>query len=142
MRIVGDGYNCQVGVFGALSAGSLVNVVQARSYQPGKAVTKIDHAQAIVKYVTEKLKTAVPWVGFDAFYGRDAALLANLVKSWQEFVADVPDTHHVWLKPFQMRVPRSTGVRGRKPIYAKSTEQSVSLRKYIRSLGRKDWRTL
>jgi SRSO17 transposase len=134
--------NCQVGVFGALSAGSLVNLVQARLYQPGKAVTKIDHAQAIIKYVTEKLKIAVQWVSFDAFYGRDAALLANLVKSRQEFVADVPDTHQVWLKPFQMRVPRSTGGRGRKPIHAKPTEPSVPLRKYIRSLGRKDWRTI
>jgi len=134
--------NCQVGVFGALSAGSLVNLVQARLYQPGKAVTKIDHAQAIIKYVTEKLKIAVQWVSFDAFYGRDAALLANLVKSGQEFVADVPDTHQVWLKPFQMRVPRSTGGRGRKPIHAKPTEPSVPLRKYIRSLGRKDWRTI
>jgi len=134
--------NCQVGVFGALSAGSLVNLVQARLYQPGKAVTKIDHAQAIIKYVKEKLKIAVQWVSFDAFYGRDAALLANLVKSGQEFVADVPDTHQVWLKPFQMRVPRSTGGRGRKPIHAKPTEPSVPLRKYIRSLGRKDWRTI
>jgi SRSO17 transposase len=134
--------NCQVGVFGALSAGSLVNLVQARLYQPGKAVTKIDHAQAIIKYVTEKLKIAVQWVSFDAFYGRDAALLANLVKSRQEFVADVPDTHQVWLKPFQMRVPGSTGGRGRKPIHAKPTEPSVPLRKYIRSLGRKDWRTI
>ena len=134
--------NCQVGGFGALSAGSLVNLVQARLYQPGKAVTKIDHAQAIIKYVTEKLKIAVQWVSFDAFYGRDAALLANLVKSRQEFVADVPDTHQVWLKPFQMRVPRRPGGRGRKPIHAKPTEPSVPLRKYIRSLGRKDWRTI
>jgi SRSO17 transposase len=134
--------NCQVGVFGALSAGSLVNLVQAKLYQPGKGVSKIDHAQAIIKHVTEKLKIAVQWVSFDAFYGRDAALLANLVKSRQEFVADVPDTHQVWLKPFQMRVPKRTGSRGREPIHAKPTEPSVSLRKYIRSLGRKDWRTI
>jgi len=134
--------NCQVGVFGALSAGSLVNLVQAKLYQPGKGVSKIDHAQAIIKYVTEKLKIAVQWVSFDAFYGRDAALLANLVKNRQEFVADVPDTHQVWLKPFQMRVPKRTGSRGREPIHAKPTEPSVSLRKYIRSLGRKDWRTI
>ena len=40
--------NCQVGVFGALSAGSLVNLVQARLYQPAKGVSKIDHAQTII----------------------------------------------------------------------------------------------
>ena len=84
----------------------------------------------------------VQWVCFDAFYGRDAALLANLVKGRLEFVADVPDTHQLWLKPFQMRVPKRTGSRGREPIHAKPTEPSVSLRKYIRSLGKKDWRTI
>jgi SRSO17 transposase len=134
--------NCQVGVFGALSAGSLVNLVQARLYQPAKGISKIDHAQGIIKHVTDDLKIPVQWICFDAFYGRDVALLANLVKSRQEFVADVPDTHQVWLKPFQMRVPRSTGGRGRKPIHAKPTESPVPLRKYIRSLGRKDWRTI
>jgi SRSO17 transposase len=134
--------NCQVGVFGALSAGSLVNLVQARLYQPGRAVSKIDQAQAIIKHVAEGLKIAVQWVSFDAFYGRDAALLATLVKGRRDFVADVPDTHQVWLKPFQMRVPKKTGSRGRAPIHAQPTEPSVSLREYSRSLRRKDWRTI
>ena len=134
--------NCQVGVFGALSAGSLVNLVQAKLYQPGKAVSKIDHAQAIIKHVTEDLKIAIQWVCFDAFYGRDTALLASLVKVQNEFVADVPDTHQVWLKPFQMRVPKKTGGRGREPIHARPTEPSVSLREYGRSLRRKDWRII
>jgi SRSO17 transposase len=134
--------NCQVGVFGALSAGALVNLVQAKLYHPGKAVSKIDHAQSIIKHVKEDLKIAVQWVCFDAFYGKDAALLASLVKDRMEFVADVPDTHKIWLKPFQMRVPKRTGSRGRQPIHARPTEPSVSLREYGRSLGRKDWRTV
>ena len=62
------------------------------------------------------MKIAVQWIGFDAFYVRDMALLANLVRRQQEFVADVPDTHLVWLKPFQMRVPEKTGRPGRKAI--------------------------
>ncbi len=134
--------NCQVGVFGALSAGSLVNLVQAKLYQPGKAVSKIDHARAIIDHVTQERKIAVRWVSFDAFYGRDAALLASLVKGRREFVADVPDTHQVWLTPFQMRVPEKMGSRGRAPIHARPTQASVSLREYGRSLGRKDWRTI
>jgi hypothetical protein len=72
-----------------------------------KGISKIDHAQGIIKHVTDDLKIPVHWICFDAFYGRDVALPANLVKSRQEFVADV-----------------------------------VPLRKYIRSLGRKDWRTI
>ena len=44
--------NCQIGVFGALSAGALVNLVQAKLYYPGQTVSKIDHAQAIFSLVT------------------------------------------------------------------------------------------
>jgi SRSO17 transposase len=134
--------NCQVGVFGALSAGSLVNLVQTKLYYPGQAVSKIDHAQAIISHIRQQLNIPVQWIGFDAFYGRDTALLATLVKMGQEFVADVPDSHQVWLKPFQMRVPKNTGRPGRKAIHAKPTEQSVSLWKYGRSLSKKDWRTI
>jgi SRSO17 transposase len=88
--------NCQVGVFGALSAGSLVNLVQAKLYYPGQAVSKIDHAQTIINHVTRQLKIAVQWIGFDVFYGRDTTLLASLVKMRQEFVADPqrPGWHH------------------------------------------------
>ena len=57
-------------------------------------------------------------------------------------MADVPDTHQVWLKPFQMRVPKKTGSGGGEPIHARPTEKSVSLRQYCRALGRKDWRTI
>jgi SRSO17 transposase len=134
--------NCQVGVFGALCAGSLVNLVQAQLYYPSQAVSKIDHAQAIIDYIVGELKIKVQWISFDAFYGRDTALLAHLVKEKCEFIADVPDTHKVWLKPFQMRVPKTTGSRGRKPVHARPTEEPVSLWKYVQSLGRKDWRTV
>jgi SRSO17 transposase len=134
--------NCQVGVFGALNAGSLVNLIQAKLYHPGAAVSKIDHAWAIIHHVTQEMKIGVHWIGFDAFYGRDTALLGGLVKIRQEFVADVPDTHQVWLKPFQMRVPRRKGMPGRQPIHAQPTETAISIREYSRTLGRKDWRTI
>ena len=77
--------NCQVGVFGALSAGSMVNLVQAKLYYPGQAISKIDHARSIIHHVIQKLKIAVRWIGFDAFYGRDTALLGSLVKMGQEY---------------------------------------------------------
>lgn len=67
--------NCQVRVFGALSAGSMVNLVQAKLYHPGQAVSKIDHARSIIHHVTQGLKIAVQWIGFDAFYGRDLGVV-------------------------------------------------------------------
>jgi SRSO17 transposase len=134
--------NCQVGVFGALNAGSMVNLVQAKLYYPGQDIRKIDHARSIIHHVTQELKIAVQWIGFDAFYGRDTALLGNLVKMGQQFIADVPDTHQVWLKPFQMRVPKRKGMPGRKATHARPTEESLSIRAYSRSLGKGDWQTI
>jgi SRSO17 transposase len=133
--------NCQVGVFGALCAGSLVNLVQARLFGTDDKKTKIDQAFEIITHVSSVLKIPVKWICFDAFYGRDAALLANLIKRGLHFVADVPDNLQVWLEPFQMRVPQQQpGTRGRKSIHARPNKDSVSLRNYVLSLKHTDWK--
>lgn len=133
--------NCQVGVFGALCGGSLVNLVQARLFGTDDKKTKIDQAFEIITHVTGILKIPVKWICFDAFYGRDAALLADLIKRGLHFVADVPDNLHVWLEPFQMRVPKQQpGTRGRKNIHARPNKDSVSIRKYLLSLKHTDWK--
>lgn len=133
--------NCQVGVFGALCAGSLVNLVQARLFGTDDKKTKIDQAFEIITHVSSVLKIPVKWICFDAFYGRDAALLANLIKRGLHFVADVPDNLQVWLEPFQMRVPKQQpGSRGRKSIHARPNKDSVSLRNYVLSLKHTDWK--
>lgn len=98
--------NCKVGVFGALCGGCLVNLVQAR-LSLGPEATKIDLAKEIIDHVVLKLKVKVKWVCFDAFYGRDANLLCYLIKIGLPFVADVPESHGIWLEAFQMRVPVS-----------------------------------
>ena len=138
---VGKLENCQVGVFGALCGGSLVNLVQARLSQKEDEHTKIDLALQIIHHVTEVLRVSVKWVCFDAFYGRDAALLAGLIKRGLDFVADVPDNIQVWLEPFQMRVPtKKPGTRGRKSIYARPNKASLSIKAYAASLRPVDWK--
>jgi SRSO17 transposase len=133
--------NCQVGVFGALCAGSLVNLVQARLFGTDDKKTKIDQAFEIITHVSSVLKIPVKWICFDAFYGRDAVLLANLIKRGLHFVADVPDNLQVWREPFQMRVPKQQpGSRGRKSIHARPNKDSVSLRNYVLSLKHTDWK--
>lgn len=138
---VGKTDNCQVGVFGALSGGSLVNLVQARLFGTDDKSTKIDQARDIIAHVTGALKIPVKWICFDAFYGRDAALLADLVKQGLQFVADVPGNLQVWLEPFQMRIPKQQpGTRGRRNIYPRPNKTSVSIRKYVLSLKATDWK--
>lgn len=135
--------NCQVGVFGALSGGSLVNLVQAKLSGTVHPQTKIELAKAIISHVTNDLKVKVSWVCFDAFYGRDAVLLADLIKRRLAFVADVPGNIMVWLEPFQMRIPKTEpGVRGRKHTLPKPNKLPVSISKYAEALTGRDWKNL
>jgi hypothetical protein len=48
--------NCQVGVFGALCGGSLVNLVQAKLTTKEQDITKIDLARQMIKHVVEELR--------------------------------------------------------------------------------------
>lgn len=138
---VGKTDNCQVGVFGALCGGSLVNLVQASLSAIDPARSKIDQARDLIDHITKTLKVGVQWVCFDAFYGRDTLLLAHLIKQDQEFVADIPEDTRVWLDPFQMRVPvRKPGARGRIPTIAKPNRPDISVREYAQSLEPTHWK--
>ena len=138
---VGKIDNCQVGVFGALCGGSLVNLVQASLFGGAEEGSKIDHARKIIDHVIKELQVKVKWVCFDAFYGRDAALLAYLIKHGICFVADVQDNLLVWLEPFQMRVPvQESGTRGRKCKLARPNRTAVSVKAYAGGLSPRDWK--
>jgi len=135
--------NCQVGVFGALCAGSLVNLIQARLKTKENDDTKIDQAREIIDHVIDKLKVKISWVCFDAFYGRDGLLLAHLINKGIEFVADVPDNLSVCLQPFQMRVPvKAKGARGPKFENARPNKPFISLKNYACSLNAREWKYL
>lgn len=135
--------NCQVGVFGALCGGSLVNLVQAKLKTKENEHTKIDQAREMIDHVIDKLKVKVTWVCFDAFYGRDGLLLAHLISKGINFVADVPDNLLVCLEPFQMRVPvKAKGARGRKFENARPNKPFISLKNYASSLTDRQWKYL
>lgn len=133
--------NCQVGVFGALCGGSLVNLVQAKLFDPGIKKSKIALAKEIINHVACELKLNPTWVAFDAFYGRDTALMADLIEKGLEFVADVPATASIWTEAFQMRIPKAKdGVRGRKPSHKKPTKEGQTINEYVVGLSEKDWK--
>lgn len=140
---IGKTENSQVGVFGALCAGSLVNLVQARLSGIHKQINKIDQATEIIAHVIKELKIKVRWVCFDAFYGHDLVLLADLIRHSIEFVADVPDDMRMWLSAFQMRVPiRKKGTPGPQSKKARPTIESTTIKKYAVSLKERDWKYL
>jgi SRSO17 transposase len=131
--------NCQVGVFAALNAGSLTNLINARLYVPKSETSKIDHALDLIKHTIDELKLPVKYVSFDAFYGRDTALLATLKDKKIHFVADVPENLQLCLQRFQMRLPKARGTKGRQPVHKKPTQPFTSIQEYAYGLKKKDF---
>jgi predicted oxidoreductase len=103
-----------------------MTLVQAKLSGKDDGLSKIELAKEILEHVTKNLKVGVKWVCFDAFYGRDTQLLADLIKQGLPFIADVPDNLHLWLEPFQMRVPKNkVGGQGRKYSYPQPNKPSI-----------------
>ncbi len=131
--------NCQVGVFAALNAGSITNLINAKLYTPKSETSKIDHALDLINHTIDTLKLPVKYVSFDAFYGRDSSLLATLKGKKIHFVADVPESYQICLERFQMRLPKAKGTQGRPPLHKKPTRPFVSIQEYAISLKKKDF---
>ena len=136
---LGKNANCQVGVFAALNAGCITNIIAGKLYKPDEQSTKIDLALELIKHVVQDLSIPINWVGFDAFYGRDSKFLSALNKLNITYMADVPENLNIWLEPFQMRVPAKNGLRGRAPEKRKPNQDSISIKNYCKSLNRSDW---
>jgi SRSO17 transposase len=121
----GKNDNCQVGVFAALCCGTLVSIIKSKLYLPKcwtsdkkrmeKAgvpnehrpyKSKIEMTLEMILDVKNRLKIPFQWVVFDAFYGRDLDLLGKLHKRAITFVAQIPSSHHVFLKDFSLKVPK------------------------------------
>jgi len=133
--------NCQVGVFGALNAGGLTSLVQAKLYDPASDKSKIDHARNIIIHQVKELGVAVQYVCMDAFYGRDSSLLATLKDEGIHFIADVPENICICLEAFQLRVPKSEG-RGRKPTKRVPNRPFIRIDAYAKSLRKSDYQQL
>ena len=139
---IGKTDNCQVGVFGALNAGSITTIIRALLYKPGEENSKIDHAKSIIDHVVKKLQIKIQCVCFDAFYGRDTGLLLKLKNENINFMADVPESHKIYLESFKMILPLSKLKRGRKPTKHKPNKKAWSFKEYYNSLRASDFKTL
>lgn len=158
---VGKTDNCQVGVFAALNCGALTSIINAVLYLPkswtgdGKRMdkvgvptvnrtykTKIEIARNLILDVKKRLKIPFQWVVFDAFYGRDLGLLRELHRLSITFMAQIPETHQVFLKDFGLKVPKPKSKRGRKPKKRKPTRTSINVKSYAKKLRAADWAKL
>lgn len=138
---LGKNENCQVGVFGAICTGSMVGIIRGH-LSIDNETSKITLANQIINDINKELKIPFHWVNFDSFYGRDMGLLCSLIQKQIPFVADVPKNKHIFLEPFQMRIPIKTGTRGKPAIYPRPNKESISLDQYVKTLKEKDWKKL
>jgi SRSO17 transposase len=151
--------NCQVGVFAALSCGALVSIVKAVLYLPKSwtddkkrldkvAVpselrsykSKIDIALDLIVDIKRRLKIPFQWVVFDAFYGRDLGLLRELHRLSITFMAQIPESHQVFLSDFDLKIPQSKSKRGRPFTKLKPTRTPLSVTQYVKRLKATDWK--
>lgn len=139
---LGKNENCQVGVFGALCAGSMVNIIKGHLSLGNEEDSKIELALKLIFEIKNDLKIPFHWVNFDSFYGRSMPLLCELISKQIPFVADVPRNATIFLEPFQMRIPAKKAVRGRTPTIPKPNKESFSVEKYGKSLRKKDWQKI
>lgn len=136
---VGKLDNCQVGVFGALNAGSLTAIVKAILHEQKENETKIDLAKSIINHVVDDLNIKPKCINADAFYGRDTGLLAFIDSKKLNFIVDVPEGHLIYLEPFQMRIPKTKSNRGRPASIAKPNKESISIKRYAQQLKKSDF---
>ena len=153
--------NCQVGVFAALSCGALVSIIKAVLYLPkdwtddkkrldkvGVPIqhrtykTKLDIALELITDIKKRLKIPFQWVVFDAFYGRDLGLLRELHRLSITFMAQIPESHHVFLKEFELKIPERKSKRGRPFKKPKPTRTSLQVARYVKKLKTSDWKKI
>lgn len=127
--------NCQVGVFAALSRGTLATLIDMRLYLPQAWVDDAKRCALagvpkVARYFRSKAQLALEmvranrrlgvrfaWVGMDGGYGKEPALLRALDADGEVFMADVHKDQQVYLEDPRPQVPAPTG-RGRPPTRA------------------------
>jgi SRSO17 transposase len=139
---LGKNDNCQVGVFGALCAGSMVNIVKGHLSLGNEEETKVELAKKLIFEIRDEQKIPFHWVNFDSFYGRSMPLLCDLISKRISFVADVPRNASIYLDPFQVRIPAKKSSRGRTPTIPKPNKEVFSVEEYAKSLTKRDWQKI
>ena len=152
--------NCQVAVFGVLSAGARALPVDCRLYLPEEWIqdparcrkagipeaesaalrTKPELALEIVRH-QRALGVDFQWVGADGLYGNDPAFLRALDKDGERFIIDVHSDQRIYLEePY----PRADGFkgRGRKPARLKTQAEPVRVDQYAAELAAEHWQRL
>ena len=149
--------NCQVGVYAALSRGSLSTLIDTQLYLPSSWVqdkgrckaagvpnkarctkSKPELALEMVRH-NRRLGVRFSWVAMDGLYGQDPALLRALEADGEIFLADVHKDQHIYLENPRPVVPPSPSGRGRKPTRAVAQSEKLRIDEWTQAQPDSAW---
>jgi SRSO17 transposase len=155
---VGKTDNCQVAVYGALSADTQYCLIDAKLYLPKdwtedkercKAAgipdskcafkTKLELALDMVKEQKSR-SIRFDWVLGDGFYGHGSRFRAGVDAMGIQYMLDIHSTDSFYLESPTLAVPKRNGVQGRTPTLLKADKHPMKACDYMEGLGEDDWK--
>lgn len=152
--------NCQVGVFAALNCRQQVSLIDSRLYLPkswtddkkrcqkaGVPMDRLQHRKKaeLALEMIEAAKTnglSYNWIGADAFYGEDSALLRRLDQQGEVFMVDVHCDQSIYLEDPKPELPQSRSRRGRKPSRLKTAVGFITVSQWQQLQPETAWKTV
>jgi SRSO17 transposase len=150
--------NCQVAVYGALSAGEYYNLIDARLYLPKEWTgdkkrcqaskvpekdrqfkTKPELALDMLGY-HKRRGTRFHWAVADGLYGHDSKFREGTDALGILYMYDIHNDDHVYLEPPEIYLPEKTSGRGRKPVHLKTDEPSCKVVDLAKGLEQEQWK--
>lgn len=154
---IGKVDNCQVAVYGALSAEKYYGLIDIALYLPESWTedkerckkakvpkdcmaykTKVELALEIVKHQLS-IGTRFHYVGADGLYGNSYWFGQELDKLGQLFVLEAHSDQYVYKQPPQIYLPEKQGVRGRQPKLYKALGEVTEVREIGQQITDNQW---
>ena len=161
---IGKVDNCQVAVYGALSAEKYYGLVDTALYLPEEWVsdgarckkagvpplaagekrvckTKVELALDIVRRQKE-LGTWFHYVSADGLYGNSYHFQQELDKMGILFVLDIHSDQYVYTEPPLIAIPARTAVTGPAPSRYKATGNVIEVSGLAKNIAKEDWQPI
>ena len=150
--------NCQVAVYGALSADTQYCLIDAKLYLPKdwaedkercvtagipdskcKFKTKLELALDMVKEQISR-NIRFDWFLGDGFYGHGTHFRAEVDALGIQYMLDIHSTDRFYLESPNLAVPERNGVQGRTPTLLRADKHPIKACDYMKGLGESDWK--
>lgn len=155
---LGKTENSQTAVFGALSMGPHVALIDERLYLPKewtdnkkrcqKAGVPDDiefktKSQLVVEMVRDARAKGIrfAWVGVDGGYGKEPDFLSTLDNDGEVFMADVHKDQHIYFQDPAPYLPEKTG-KGRTPTRLVAAVGSIRVDKWVAEQPEESWQRI